>query len=334
MGIKGTSQTLYVSKKESNIVSFWGNKKKINYDDLKCINYMFATISELGYIDFINNDNRTIRFEFKPKSNEQILKTVNYIHEHFSELDLNEYLVSDLKLHERWWFMVLTMFFCCAPVGLFLMWYKKKSTFSFRVTLTLSLATLWLLGTYVSYLNYIHTMDQAQAVIAEYTNNLTGYSENTESKDTTEKSKKTEESIGNVNDEKSDKPDAAYSVGDVYEDDSVKIMYLGSGDYEVQNEYTQPETGNKYIFVEFSIENVGESDCSVGYASFRCYADDTECSNPIISSEGAMTVITSLSPGRNTKGKIFYEVPTGAKKVEIEYETNILTQTKIFFNID
>lgn len=334
LSVKGIGKELYIGKQGANIITFWGNKKKIDYNDLEHIDYMFATLSELGYINFVHNDNYTIRFDFKSKSNEKILKAINYIHERNPELALNEYLVSDLKLYERWWFMVLTTFFCCAPVGLFLMWYKKKSTFSFRITLTLLLPTLWIVAAYASYLNYIYTMDRTQAVIAEYTNNLTGNYENAEAKGTAEKKQTPEEYKENSDKENSDKPDSAYGVGDIYEDDSVKIMYLNCGDYAVENEYLQPEAGNKYIFAEFSVENVGEADYSAGYSSFRCYADDTECSSPIISSEGAMPIIATLSPGRNTKGKIFYEVPKDAKNIEIEYETNIFTQDKIYFSIE
>ncbi len=79
MSIKGTSQELYVGKEESNIISLWGSKKRIDYDDLKRIDYMFATYSELGYINFVHNSNKIDRFKFRKKANEKILRTVELI---------------------------------------------------------------------------------------------------------------------------------------------------------------------------------------------------------------------------------------------------------------
>ena len=34
MSIKGSTQTLYVGKEESNIIGFWGKKVTIDYSDL------------------------------------------------------------------------------------------------------------------------------------------------------------------------------------------------------------------------------------------------------------------------------------------------------------
>lgn len=122
-----------------------------------------------------------------------------------------------------------------------------------------------------------------------------------------------------------------FNVGDVFESDELKIMYLESGDYETTNEFMQPETGNKFIYVDLSIENVSDSDYSIGSLSFDCYADDTKCSFAITDLTEQMTSIATLSPGRNTKGRICYEVPINASNIEIELETSFWTQDKIYF---
>lgn len=333
MSIKGVTQIMYVGGEEARIITLLGRSIPIIYSDLKRIDYMYAAKGESGYVDFINNNNKATRFEFNAKANDQISRTIKSIHKNYPDLMINEKNAEDLRFYERWWFMVLTMFFFCFPLGLFLMWHKKKSTLSFRVTLTLLITTLWGIGIYASYINYISAMNEASAALADYQNILSGSSTGTEANNVVVDYSDSSDT-GSDDVEGSDDSINTFNVGDVYEDDDVKIMYISSGDYSVENEYSQPESGNKYIYVEFSIENVGESDCSAGYADFSCYADNTECSTPIISSEGAMTIITTLSPGRNTKGKIFYEVPTKAEKIEIEYQPSIFNQEKIYFKFE
>lgn len=102
MGVKGISQTLFVRKKEASIITFCGNKKLIVYENLKRIDYMYATKSVLGYIDFVNNNNHITRFVFNTKANEKIVKTTKLISEKCPELAMNEKHVEVLKFYERW----------------------------------------------------------------------------------------------------------------------------------------------------------------------------------------------------------------------------------------
>ena len=174
MSIKGISQTMYVRKKEASIITFWGNKKLVNFGELERVDFMYAGKREPGYIDFVNNDNRITRFEFKAVANEKITRTVNLIRENYTELSINELHVENLKFYERWWFIVLTMLFCCGPIGLFLMWYKRKSTLDFRVTLTILMLVIWGTGTYAIYLTYVPAVNNANAVLGSYYDALNG----------------------------------------------------------------------------------------------------------------------------------------------------------------
>lgn len=125
-----------------------------------------------------------------------------------------------------------------------------------------------------------------------------------------------------------------FNVGDVFDSDTLKIMYIDCGEYETNNEFMKPESGNKFIYVDFSIHNTGDSDYSIGSLSFDCYADDTECTFAITDIESAMTSITTLSPGRNVAGRICYEVPADATSIEIEFETSFWTEDKIYFIVN
>ncbi|WP_313260751.1 hypothetical protein [Lacrimispora sp.] len=170
MSIKGVTQTMYVRKEEASIITLLGNTKIVVYNNLKHIDYMYAIKSESGYIDFVDNNNRTTRFEFNTKANDLILKTINLIHKKRPELTMNEKHAGDLRFYERWWFMIVTMFFCCGPIGLFLMWYKKKSTLDFRILLTIIIIAIWGSGTYAVYL----TMNNTNAALDAYHDTLNG----------------------------------------------------------------------------------------------------------------------------------------------------------------
>ncbi|HBD00440.1 MAG TPA: hypothetical protein DC053_15540 [Lachnoclostridium sp.] len=103
MSVKGISQTMYVRKAEASIITYWGNKKLVLYDDLKQIDYMYAMKRESGFINFMNKDNHITQFKFNIKANEKILKTVKLIKENYPDITMNEKHVEDLKLYERWW---------------------------------------------------------------------------------------------------------------------------------------------------------------------------------------------------------------------------------------
>jgi len=332
MSIKGTTQELFVGKKKSTIVTLFGKNKIVKYEDLKYINYMYSSGTEIGFLSFVNYDNRENRFEFGKNANEKISRTIDLIKENMPELEIHEQQVTDLKFYQRNLFTIIISFvlgFPLGTIGLYLMWHYKKSYIAGRILVTFMALLFWGTCGYISYLGYRSSMNSVNEAMVEYQNTMNNLYSGIQSGNQGEVLQTTPAEMLETNESTVSE---VYNVGDVYESKEIKIMYLNSGDYNVENEYSQPESGNKFIFVEFSIENVGNSDCSVGYASFRCYADNTECSNPIVSSEGTMPVITSLSPERNTKGKIFYEVPTTAEKIEIEYETNIFTQEKIYFN--
>lgn len=159
MSIKGASCDLYVGKKESNLITFWGNKKRIDYESLKRIEFSYAKMGEIGYMKFIDNDNKSIRFEFTRRANEQIERTIELIHENNPDLSIAEFRVEDLKFHQRWWFSILMMFCCFTPVGLFLMWYNKKFTRAGRILITFLMLLLGFTGIYTSYRRYVNAVN-------------------------------------------------------------------------------------------------------------------------------------------------------------------------------
>ena len=331
MSIKGSGGELFLGKQEATIITFWGNKIKIPYDNLKRIDYSYFKFGDGGYIDFVDLTNRLRRFEFAKKANEPVSRAITFMQENNPELDFVEHNPNDLKFYQKSWFILLLLFFCCLPLGLFLMWYYKKNTKSVRIYLTVFFTIMWGLGIYIQYQNAVTTKSEfqqsyeniMQSVYGEGNNVVESVSDTTVYPDT----------VPDTSDESGiDSGDVLeYNVGDVFESNEIKIMFIDSGDYSTDNEFLQPAAGNKYIYAEFSVYNIGESDYSVGSVSFDCYADDTLCSQSILTVDDAMSSIATLSPDRNIKGKIYYEVPKDSNKIEIEFETDFLSQDKVYF---
>ena len=121
----------------------------------------------------------------------------------------------------------------------------------------------------------------------------------------------------------------AYYVGDTLLDGELQIVYTASGVYTDYSEYNPPEDGYQYIYLEFACENTSESDDdSITYYSFECYADgySVDAYYPDDNNLSA-----TLSPGRTTTGRVYFEVPAAAQEVEVEYSPNLLDEEKITF---
>lgn len=120
-----------------------------------------------------------------------------------------------------------------------------------------------------------------------------------------------------------------YQVGDILMDGDVKIVYMSSGEYNEENEYSQPADGNKYIYLQFAFENTSEKDDhSISFYDFECYADGYNASAYY---GGEEDLSATMSAGRTTTGYLYFEVPKEAQEIEVEYETNWITNEKIKF---
>lgn len=123
-------------------------------------------------------------------------------------------------------------------------------------------------------------------------------------------------------------PKTIYSVGDILQDGNIQIVYIASGDYHEDSSYLQPKDGNKYIFLEFAFINTGKTDDSVSFYSFEAYADGYNVERYYGADDD---LSATLSAGRATSGKLYYEVPIDAQEIEIEYTPNMFLDRKIKF---
>lgn len=123
-----------------------------------------------------------------------------------------------------------------------------------------------------------------------------------------------------------------YKVGDTLHDGNLDIVYVASGDYEEENQFMQPGEGKKYIFLKFAFVNTSDKqDDTISSYSFKCYADGYAADAYY---GGDDDISATLSAGRMTEGSVYFQVPTDAQEIEVEYETNFFTEKKIHFTFE
>lgn len=141
----------------------------------------------------------------------------------------------------------------------------------------------------------------------------------TEDKKDDNKESGTEEEVSNI-----------FHAGDIVETEDLKITFVSAAPYQEENEYLQPKEGCEYWRFEFRFENISDSDQAVSsMMDWECYADNAKVDQSFIGDDNGLDA--TLSSGRTTQGAVFFEVPVGAEKIELEYDINFWQSDKIIF---
>lgn len=122
-----------------------------------------------------------------------------------------------------------------------------------------------------------------------------------------------------------------FEAGDVIEASDLKISFISAGKFKSDNEFIQPKDGHVYYKMDFEFENISDSDQHVSSFDFTCYADGYDMERSYVMD--GMDLDATLSPGKKTKGSVFFEVPKKSKEIILEYETNFWTEDKIVFRV-
>lgn len=142
MSIRSGGCELFIGKKEINLFTFMGNRIKIPYENMNCINYAYRTSTEGGFIDFENIGGCT-RFEFGRKNNDQIRHAIDYIKENGGgHIDIIEVNPAKYSLSQRNWFITILLFI--VPIlGVYLMWKNRKHSKLIMTMLSVFFLGLW-----------------------------------------------------------------------------------------------------------------------------------------------------------------------------------------------
>lgn len=117
-------------------------------------------------------------------------------------------------------------------------------------------------------------------------------------------------------------------VGEMLTTSNLEITFNETGNYTEYSQYSAPKDGYKIIYIDVSAKNIGESDAYISYYDFNCYADDVATDAYYLTDDG---ISATLSAGRQTTGRAYFEVPVDAESIEIEYETDFWSDKKAVF---
>lgn len=121
-----------------------------------------------------------------------------------------------------------------------------------------------------------------------------------------------------------------YNVGEIFENANLAIKYVAMDEnFTGYNKYATVNDGCKIVKADFEFENVGSTDQYVSAYEFDCYADGYDCENFWSTDDSAFS--STLSSGKKAKGSVYFQVPTTATKITIEYKLNAFTGDKVEF---
>lgn len=121
-----------------------------------------------------------------------------------------------------------------------------------------------------------------------------------------------------------------FHVGEIAETKDLRITFVSTGVYVSDNQFLQPKDGYEYREFEFIFENLSDSDAHVStLMDWECYADDVKVDQFHNMDDNGLDA--TLSKGRKAQGKVYFEVPVDAQKVELEYDINFWKSDKIIF---
>ena len=123
-----------------------------------------------------------------------------------------------------------------------------------------------------------------------------------------------------------------YKMGETLDANGLKITMQKAEKWKSDNQFINPEEGNMFIRVYFTIENQSGGDKTLGSFDFDCYADSTQADMSLYGDNRLS--FDTISNGRKLEGYIYYEVPENANNIEIEYETSWWSSKKAIFKVE
>lgn len=136
MSIIGKGQELFIGKTKITIVDWMYNKTIINYSEISRIEYCNAYGIEGGFFDIIRFTGKKSRFCYNYKSNDVIMRAVNYISEHAPDIAIEKKDPNNYPYYCHKWFIFLIMLFCCWPIGFVLLWTSPLQNLRFKLIIT------------------------------------------------------------------------------------------------------------------------------------------------------------------------------------------------------
>lgn len=119
------------------------------------------------------------------------------------------------------------------------------------------------------------------------------------------------------------------NVGETLNANNFNITYDSVEKWVSSNQFIQPGEGKQFVRLHLTISNDSGADRIVSSSDFECYADGIKCDANYLGDDAL--ALDNISSGRKVSGYIYFEVPTAATEIEVEYETSFWTDKKAYF---
>lgn len=124
----------------------------------------------------------------------------------------------------------------------------------------------------------------------------------------------------------------SFKKGETFENSYIKMtMTEVNANFKDYIEYTTIKDGYKIIMAKFEVENVGEDEQFISYYDFTAYADGMAVEQRYYLNDNYEDISVTINSGKKGIGYVFFEVPTDAKEITIEYEASWLSDIEIEF---
>ncbi len=119
-----------------------------------------------------------------------------------------------------------------------------------------------------------------------------------------------------------------FKVNETFQNKYEKItMTEVNTNFTDYSEYSGPAAGNKYVMVKFEIENINEEndELYVSSLNFNASADGVAVDTAYVGNDNYKDLSATVGKGKKAIGYVFYEVPTSAQKITIDYNADFWT---------
>ncbi len=133
--------------------------------------------------------------------------------------------------------------------------------------------------------------------------------------------------------ENTERAETVFGLNETAVFDTLKVTALEMKETNGE-EFFEPEAGNKFVGVKFEVENISEEEQTIStLLLFEGYVDDVKCEYSFNAacafSDG--TLDGDIAPGKKLVGWYALEVPTGWQEIELDVQSNWLSDSEAKF---
>lgn len=121
-------------------------------------------------------------------------------------------------------------------------------------------------------------------------------------------------------------------MGETVTLEDLKVTFSNvNTNYTDYNKYANVKSGYVVMKADFEFENIGSSTEYISSYRIDCYADGYSCDSFYYVTDSSFS--SNLASGKKTKGSVYFEIPSNADSISLEYVVNSFSDSKIVFNV-